>query len=184
MERICEEWYKVYCETIRRYDPNLLILGDRNTQHLHSQPAYAMYRIRPYVDVLCVNAMGSFDVIYTLMEQITPHWDRPIHLVDTGAGVYTGNPIKSGYTSTDLKDFEHLYRGLMSAGVDHPQIIGMGWCGYYENSTRSGLLDCANDQPLSERAAVIKKANQFIENRYMELFQEFRLRPCRNQSEY
>ena len=35
MARVCEEYYKVYHDTIRKYDENHLILGDRNTLHLH-----------------------------------------------------------------------------------------------------------------------------------------------------
>lgn len=174
MGQMCEQWYKVFHETIRKYDPNHLILGDRNTLHLHPQPNYALFRMRPYVDVLCVNAMGPIDVIYELMEQITPYWDGPIHLADTGAGVYSGGRIKSGYTAADLQEFEHVYRGLMSAGVDHPQVIGMGWCGYYENSTRSGLVQVADDRPLTPRVKIVKKWNGWIEQEHAKLYRQLK----------
>lgn len=172
MGQICEEWYKVFSETIRKYDPNHLILGDRNTLHLHPQPEWAIYRMRPYVDVLCVNAMGPIEVIYELMEQITPHWDGPVHLADTGAGVYSGDRIKSGYTAADREEFEHVYRGLMQSGLDHPQVIGMGWCGYYENSTRSGLVHAANDEPLAERVEIVTKWNRWIEQQFADRYRE------------
>ena len=55
----------------------------------------------------------------------------------------------------------------MEVGVTHPQLIGFGWCGYYETpSSRSGLVDSRNDEPLTERVAVMKKWNGWMEDRF------------------
>ena len=52
---ICDRWHQVYCETIRRYDPSHLILGDRNTLHLQPPPRpWAFHIMRRYLDVLAV----------------------------------------------------------------------------------------------------------------------------------
>ena len=162
MERVCEEWYKVYAETIRKYDPNHLILGDRNTIHLHPFPAFAAHKMRPYVDVLSVNVMGPAETVYASLEQVTRHWDGPIHLADTGAGIYNGDYPKSAYMTRDLAEYEALYRSHMQAGLAHPQIIGMGWCGYYETpSHRSGIVDARDDEPLTERIEVMTRWNNW-----------------------
>ena len=168
MALICEQWYRVYHDTIRKYDPNHLILGDRNTLHLQPpmQP-WAIRIMRRYVDVLSVNVMGPPDTVYGLLEMATRHWDGPILLADTGAGVYEGEPAKAGYRAKDLVEFEACYRGLMEMSLNHPQIIGFGWCGWYETpdghpSRRSGLVDCRNDEPLPERLAIVKKWNAWM----------------------
>ncbi len=175
MERACEEWYKVYSGTIRQYDPNHLIFGDRNTLHLHPLPASALHKMRPYVDVLSINVMGPAETVYACMEQATRHWDGPIHLADTGAGVYNGETPKSAYMTRDLAEYEQLYRSHMRAGLSHPQLIGMGWCGYYETpSSRSGIVDARDDEPLMERVEPMIKWNEWMEEKHAALYEEYR----------
>ncbi len=167
MRRICNEWYKVYTETVRKYDPNHLILGDRNTTHLSPLADFAVSIMGKYVDVVSINAMGPIDTLYELMEQVTLYWDGPLLLGDTGAAVYDGRQPKSGYMCRNLKEYEELYRGLMEAGLSHPQLVGFGWCGYYETpSSRSGVVDSRNDEPLGERVEIMKKWNLWMEERF------------------
>lgn len=171
MQRVCEEWFKVFTETIRKYDQNHLILGDRNTIHLHPLPAYSVHVMRRYIDVLSVNAMGPMHMQLAGLEQVTRVWDGPIHLADTGAGIYNGSYPKSAYLCRDLDEFEQLYRSYMEVGLTHPQLIGFGWCGYYETpSSRSGLVDSRTDEPLQERVDVMKKWNHWMEERYAASF--------------
>ena len=165
MQRICLRWYKVHHDAIRRYDKNHLILGDRNTLHLQPLPEYAMQVMKPYVDVLSVNVMGPPQVVYGVLEDATRVWDGPIHLADTGAGIYAGGIPKSTYQARDLTEFEKVYAGMMQMGVEHPQIIGFGWCGFYETphpGGRSGLVDVATGNPLSERLDVVRRWNHWM----------------------
>lgn len=168
MRLICEQWYRVHHDAIRRYDPNHLILGDRNTLHLQPplQP-WAIDIMRRYVDVLSVNFMGPPDTVYELLELVTRHWDGPILLADTGAGVYQGEPAKAGYQARDLAEFEACYRGLMEMSLAHPQIIGFAWCGWYETpdghpNLRSGIVDCRTDEPLADRLAIVTQWNHWM----------------------
>lgn len=168
MQRMCEEWYRVYSSAVRRYDPNHLVLGDRNTSHLSPLPEYAIQIMGRFVDAISINVMGGADIFYEIMQQTTLNWDGPIHLADTGAGVYDPERwTKAGFMTRDLEEFEALYRSLMTAGLDHPQLIGFGWCGYYETPTsRSGVVDSRNDEPIQERAAIMSKWNRWMEGRY------------------
>ncbi len=171
MRRICERWYSVYSTSVRRYDPNHLILGDRNTLHLQPLPSYAIQIMAQYVDVLSVNVMGPPRLVYPVLEQVTRHWDGPIHLADTGAGVYTGGSAKAAFTAGDLGEFEEVYAGMMQMGVEHPQIIGFGWCGYYETphpGGRSGLVDCRTDEPLQDRLQVVQRWNGWMDRQMSE----------------
>ena len=165
MARICEKWYQVYRESIRRYDQNHLILGDRNTLHLQPLPEYAIRIMSRHVDVLSVNVMGPPEIIYEVLEDATRYWDGPIHLADTGAGVYQRPTAKAGFTSRDLAEFEKVYAGMMQMGIEHPQIIGFGWCGFYETpapSNRSGLVDVRTGQPMPARLEILKRWNSWM----------------------
>lgn len=165
MRLICRQWYLVNHDAIRRHDPNHLILGDRNTLHLQPLPAYAVKEMAPYIDVLSVNVMGPPDTVYGVLEQVTRHWDGPIHLADTGAGVYEGEPARAGYTAANVAEFEEVYSGLATMAIEHPQIIGFGWCGFFETphpGGRSGLIDVKTGQPIAERLMVMGKCNAVL----------------------
>ena len=162
MARVCEKWYAAHHAAIRRHDPHHLILGDRNTLHLQPLPAYAIRTMKPHVDVLSVNAMGPKAVQLGLLEDVTRHWDGPILIADGGAGVYHGEPRKSGWASRDLPEYEAVFAGQVELAIDHPQVIGFAWCGFYETphpGGRGGLVDAATGDPLPERVAVVKEWN-------------------------
>ena len=173
LQRICEQWYKVYHDAIRKYDQNHLILGDRNTLHLQDAPEdWAFHIMQKYIDVLSVNVMGKPSIVYGVLEVATRVWNGPILLADTGAGIYEGEPYKSTYQARDIAEFEEVYSGLVQMSMDHPQIVGFGWCGYYESpqpGARAGLIDVATDDPLSDLTSVIIKWNQVIDAYISEL---------------
>ena len=169
MQRICEQWYRVYSETIRQYDPNHLLLGDRNTLHGAPLPPWAVRIMGRYVDVISVNVMGPPVAVYAVLEQVSRHWDGPIHLADSGTGFYEGEPTGDEADIRDPGAFETAYRGLMELGLDHPQVIGFGWCGYYHTpppSCRTGIVDCRTDEPLAECLSVVEKWNAWMSGNY------------------
>ena len=173
MKRICHQWYRVYSEAVKRHDPNHLILGDRNTLHLQPLPEYAVDVMKHYVDVLSVNVMGPPHTALPVLEQVTRHWDGPIHLADTGAGIYDGEPAKAGFTAKDLEEFEETYSGLIQLGVTHPQVIGLGWCGFYETphpGGRSGLVDCRTGEPIPQKLEILKKWNAWSSDQFPRAF--------------
>ena len=173
MKRVCEEWYKVYTDTIRKYDPNHLILGDRNSVHLQPLSDWAIHIMTKYIDVVSINVMGPMNIALKEMEQVTCHWDGPIHLADTGAGIYNGSYPKATYMCRDLAEFEDVYSTYLKLGIEHPQVIGMGWCGYYETqSMRSGLVDSLTDEPDADKVAVAKKWNEWMAETYPALAAE------------
>jgi len=166
MKRVCDEWYKVYTESIRKYDPNHLILGDRNSVHLQPLPDWAIHIMTKYIDVVSINVMGPMHVALKEMEQITEHWDGPIHCADTGAGIYKTHP-QSAYMCKDYDEFEDVYSTYVRLGIEHPQVIGLGWCGYFETqSMRSGLVDSVTDEPDPGKITPIKKWNAWFDERY------------------
>ena len=166
MKLICEKWYRTYHEAIRKYDTNHLIFGDRNTLHLQPLPPYAISIMSKYVDVLSVNVMGPRRTVYGVLEDATRHWTGPIHLADTGACVYSPGMTRSGYQAKDLMEFETVYSDLMRMGVEHPQVIGFGWCGFYETpppGARGGLVDVRTGNAIPARMEIVRKWNRWME---------------------
>ena len=166
MVRVCAKWYGTYHAAIRRYDDRHLIFGDRNTLHLQPLPAYAIAAMRPYVDVLSVNVMGPKAVQLELLEDVTRHWDGPVLIADGGAGVYAGEPRKSGWAARDLAEYEAVYAGQVELARDHPQVVGFAWCGFYETPSpaprahgRGGLVDVRTGDPLPGRLDAVKEWN-------------------------
>ena len=175
LQEICEKWYQIHHDAIRKYDPYHLILGDRNTLHLQVPPEpWAYHIMSKYIDVLSVNVMGPPEIVYDVLEPATRSWNGPILLADTGAGIYDVEPGKSTWEAKDLAEYEKVYSGLIRMSMEHPQIIGFGWCGYYESPyprARSGIVAIENDEPLEERVEIIKRWNQKMD--------EYMLRPDR-----
>ncbi len=169
LQRICDQWHRVYHDAIKRHDSNHLILGDRNTLHLQPAPAqWAFHIMRRYIDVLSVNVMGPPRTIHAVLENATRHWDGPILLADTGAGIYSGEPAKSAYQVEDLAEFEQVYAGLARMTAEHPQVIGFGWCGWFETphpGGRSGLVDVRNDEPLPDLIPIVTHWNRWLKAR-------------------
>jgi len=119
-----------------------------------------------YVDVVSINVMGPMRVALNEMEQITEHWDGPIHCADTGAGIYKTHP-QSAFMCKDYDEFEDVYSTYVRLGVEHPQVIGLGWCGYFETqSMRSGLVDSVTDEPDPGKIDAIRKWNAWLDERY------------------
>jgi hypothetical protein len=124
-----------------------------------------------YIDVLSVNVMGPPETIYEVMETALRNWDGPILLADTGAGIYEGEPGKSAYEARDLEEYSQVYGGLIEMSMEHPQIIGFGWCGWYESphpKARSGIVRVEDDEPLEDRIEVIREWNQKMDE-YLQL---------------
>lgn len=167
MQRICERWYRVFAESIRRYDTNHLLLGDRLIINRSPIPAYAIQTMKRYIDVLSVEVMGPSSTFYETLEPVIENWSGPVFLADTGAGIYNGEYPKSAYMSRDLAEYDALYKSYMTAGLEHPQLIGFGWCGYYETpSSRSGVVDSRTDEPLSDRVAIMNKWNNWMKTQF------------------
>lgn len=167
LQLICKKWYQVYHDAIRKHDPNHLLLGDRNTLHLQASPSpWAYHIMEDYIDVLSVNVMGPPDTVYEVLERAIRNWEGPILLADTGAGIYDREPGKSAYQAKDLQEYEAVYQGLIEMSIEHPQIVGFGWCGYYESPrprARSGVVKVQNDEPMTERIEVMKRWNARME---------------------
>ena len=68
-------------------------------------------------------------------------------------------------------EFDQLYQSYMTSGIHHPQLVGFAWCGYYETPTsRSGLVDSRNDEPLPEMLGIMRKWNAWMEENYPKRF--------------
>jgi hypothetical protein len=161
MRKICDEWYKVFAGTVRKYDPNHLLLGDRNTTHLFPMAGWSLEVMSSYIDVLSINVMGTPEVILEVMAPATSGWAGPIHLADTGVGVRSEGPSTGGFVCRNADEFARVYAGILDLCESHPQIVGFGWCGYYNiPGRRKGVVDVATDEPIRELVGAMSERNR------------------------
>ena len=52
------------------------------------------------------------------------------------------------------------------AGLSHPQVVGFGWCGYYDSKERSGIVDVKTDDPIEDQVAVMRKWNNWFQKEF------------------
>jgi hypothetical protein len=70
--------------------------------------------------------------------------------------------------AADLNEFEKVYAEMMTMGLQHPQIIGFAWCGFYETpapTNRSGLVDVRTGDPIPERLEIVRRWKRWMRER-------------------
>jgi hypothetical protein len=164
IREVAREWYRVYHDTIRRYDPNHLLLGDRMTIHRSIIPSYVLEIMYPYVDALSFNMMGPAEQMMDNLREPLTYWDKPIFAADVGGRVYDGKPDKSGGLVSSYEELEQFYWDHIRLGIEHPQIIGLAWCGYWETTVHhSGLVYPHTNDFNQDMAQFMQSANDWAQ---------------------
>lgn len=169
IREVAREYYKVMYEAVKRYDPNHLIFGDRQTIHRQVMPTYVLDCLEPYLDVLTVNMMGPADqMILRNLHDILIHWRKPILLGDVGARIYNGL-VKSGFLVDSQDAQNQFYEEHIRMGVSHPQLLGLVWCGYWETSGHfSGIRDCTTNEVNQSLVETMTQWNQWAHETTLE----------------
>ncbi len=173
IREVAREWYRLFHDTIRRYDPNHLILGDRLTIHRQVLPVYVLDAMYPYVDALSINMMGSAEQMMRNLREILIHWDKPILAADVGARAYDGR-IKSGALLEDDEAVGQFYWEHVRLGVAHPLLIGIAWCGYWETTAHhSGIVDCRTEEVNQTILNAMIDANRWAQDEVAQQVQQY-----------
>jgi hypothetical protein len=164
IREVGKEWYRVWHESIRRYDPNHIIFGDRNSIHFTLLPTYILDVMYPYVDALCVNMMGTAEQMMRNLREILMYWDKPIFPADTGLRAWDGRTEKSGGKVASFEAVGEGYWDHLRLGAAHPQIIGIAWCSYWETTVHhSGVRDAATGEVNRAIVDRMRAANQWVQ---------------------
>ncbi len=161
LTRIARRYYQLIHDSIRRYDPNHLLLGD-GYRGASGVPDYILEAMMPTMDVVSTNWNSKFDP----MAESLRHWHeftgKPVLLTDSGllapTEILKVGPAAPGYCK-DQKERGEGYIEFGTKAFSNPYIVGWGWCGYIENRTRCSGIKTYMDNPYAELVAAMKKFN-------------------------
>lgn len=151
---ITEQYYKIQYTSIKKYDPNHLILGDKLNSSWKNIPHYLLSIVKKYVDVVFIEWFSSFPEQELELKSIYNHTKKPILLGDSSFACIKQNQVftRGTLVKSDIEvglEYENYMNSVMSL----PFIIGWHHCGYMEGweglqnphdsyaSMQSGIID-------------------------------------------
>jgi hypothetical protein len=154
LERIAEQWYAVHYKAIKEYDPNHLIIGDKNDMAMYKP--FLMPALKKYVDVIAVQSYNPWSKDSETAAWIYEQTGKPIYNGD-GSFSYV-HPrqqkykVKGWWTGArDLEDVARMYKESLERMMSTPYVIGWHHCGILQqwdeaergdvDSNENGFLD-------------------------------------------
>ncbi len=135
MYLVAEQWYRIHYDLIRKYDPNHLILGDKNWITWHYP--WVLSALEKYVDVVAIQAYGRWSEDSPVIEEIFAATGKPIF---NGYGCYGfAGPNQQEYgvkgwrtQAKNLGEVADFYKETMESMMRTPYIVGWHHCGFLE----------------------------------------------------
>jgi hypothetical protein len=148
---MARQYYRLMHDSVRRYDPHHLILGDRYEANA-SIPLEVVTATRGLVDVLCFQDFGSPVAVRDHLAGWSAQMQMPILVADYG----DLTEIPGGW----MRQKPESYRELLASLRDLPSCVGLHLCGAYlrNRCRRYGLRD-EQEHPDEELLDVIREAN-------------------------
>lgn len=171
MPIIAEQWYSLHERLIRKFDPDHLILGDKNMVMWHYD--FILPSIKKHVDVVCVQAYGPWEKDKKLSDMIYEATGKPIFNGDGCFGLAGPNQQEWGVKgfrtgAKSLEDVARLYAEMLSGMMSTPYYIGWHHCGYLEQwdaaergdapRNENGFLDPL-EKPRTQWTDILKAIN-------------------------
>lgn len=135
MYQIADQWYGLHHSLIRKYDPNHLILGDKNGITWHYE--WVLPALKKYVDVVTVQAYNRWEIDGKTAERIYQATGKPIYNGDGSHSFVNEHQLELGTKgfrtgAKNYSDVAVLYKETMEAMMDDPHIIGWHHCGFLQ----------------------------------------------------
>ncbi len=182
LEAVARQYYQVIHDSIRRYDTNHLLLGDRykgdrvitiGRDKVNGLPHEVLHAMKSTVDVLSVE---YFDVL--LMNRfVTPdqlrtdlaRWygvaGKPV-LISDMLYLAPTELLKVGEKAPcyvpDQKARGEAYVRFAETAFTQPYVVGLHWCAFMENHSRKSGLKNYLDEPYEE---CVRQMQRFNRNR-------------------
>ncbi|MGW5248374.1 hypothetical protein ACWEQN_31895 [Streptomyces sp. NPDC004129] len=166
---IARKYYEVTTASVRKVDPNHLILGDRYNGN-KGIPAAVLQAATPHIDVLSVQYFpGSTDEALARMHDDLAGWaettGKPVILADVGNSAPTPLHARRWDGLADQTERADNYIKAFDAVIDEPWLTGWHWCGYVENPVRGWGLKDHLDEPYHELVEPITAYNRAVHER-------------------
>jgi hypothetical protein len=149
MPIIAKQWYSLHERLIRKYDPNHLILGDKNMVMWHYD--FMLPAVKNHVDVVCVQAYGPWDKDRKLTDMIYEATGKPIFNGDGCFGLAGPNQQEWGVKgfrtgAKSLEDVARLYEEMLRGMMSTNYYVGWHHCGYIEQWDASERGDAPRNE--------------------------------------
>jgi hypothetical protein len=148
-------YYKTIVESIRRYDPNHMICGDRYEANAPISEEILSAAI-PYIDIFSFQCFSTPEDIYSKLSRWAKYTGKPVLLADSS--IRKGNTHEWPPVTDSIQDDVKYYEILRKLR-ELPECIGFHLCGAYikNNSRRYGLVNLHEQEEPSTPG--IKEAN-------------------------
>lgn len=163
---VAAKYYETITASIRKYDTNHLILGDRFNGN-KGIPEEVLKAMKPYVDVLSVQYFTSPDEAgYQQMKEDLARWqaiaDKPVVIADIGNWCKTHmNPNRV----SDIHDQAGRaddYIASLNTVLHEPWFLGWHWCAHLENKARGWGIKDPYDEPYADFVDPVKDFNKCV----------------------
>jgi hypothetical protein len=135
---VCEQYFKVIHETLKRVAPHKLYLGCRFAWANES----AVRMSEKYCDVISYNIYKRTLADFRLPDGV----DKPVVIGEFHFGALDRGMFHTGLVPTESQDKRaETYEHYVRSGLEHPQIIGTHWFQYGDQAT-TGRFDGENYQ--------------------------------------
>ena len=157
--QLASRYYKVTHDSIRRYDKNHLILGDRYEARARL-PEEVVKAAMPYVDVLSFQCFGGAQIVSEKLGYWAKFSGKPVLLADNA--VRAANASGSALKDNRYQD-PQAYEDVMRVLRDIPECVGFHLCGAYIcNRVRRGGLRDEQNQIATKAVNGITVVNQKV----------------------
>jgi hypothetical protein len=168
-----DRYYQLMRDTIRKFDPDALYLGDRYQSFYYPEVARAA---RPYVDVISTNLSASWSdgtFIRSYLDTLHGLCEKPVLVSEfymAAAENQSGNQNKVGGFPAVVTQAERAQAlsSTLQALARLPYVVGADWFQYYDEPPRGrsldgedynfGLVDI-HDQPYAEVTTAFASLN-------------------------
>lgn len=153
---LATQYYKICHESIRRYDPHHLILGDR-FEVKRPWTEIVFKAAKPYINVFSFQFFGTADELVRGLNNFAAITEKPVLLADFGVPDY--NTRENGYFSQNWQQYQKILQNILQA----KHCIGAHFCGaYIRNRQRKyGILN-EKDEANVKEIALLEKENTLL----------------------
>ena len=171
---IAEQWYRLHHDTIKKYDPNHLIIGDKHDvgydKSVHMIPDGVLKAMGKYTDVLMIQSHSHYAEHHKVMlEELHQKSGLPIINGDHAYSCMTHKQVKTKGIKLESQQAvaNEYHRYMKNVMVNHPYMLGWWYCGYIEQWAPAGThfgQQCGFFTPFGEPRTdllpMVKQANE------------------------
>jgi len=146
LEYICDRYFRITTQAIRRHDPNHLCLGPRLYGSSLRAPA-VLRAAGKHLDAIAINYYGAWTPDQKLMAMWARESGKPFFITEWYAkGMDSGLPNNTGagWVVQTQKDRGAFYQNFTLALLECPDCIGWHWFKYRDNNPLDLSTDPSN----------------------------------------